>query len=357
MAFQRIGIITIIAVYTLILIGGIVRSTGSGMGCPDWPKCFGKWVPPTKFSELPKNYKEIYAEKRREKNARLAKYLKIIGLEDVSKKITEDKSVYTENDFNATKTWIEYINRLLGVLIGFLIILTLFFASSYIKKDLIIFYVSLGAFVLVVFQGWIGSIVVSTNLLPGMITFHSLLATLLVFMLIFGVIRSLASKLNFINIENKRFLNLILIISIIFSAVQVVLGTQVREAIDLIAKELGENYRHTWVSKIGISFYIHRSFSWLVLGTQIYVLYLFRQRKMFQSLILRNCGLSLLGLIVIEILSGICLAYLGMPAVLQPIHLLIANLILGLQFLITLVVNQDKLLINNKLQITPSFSV
>src|SRR5688572_594700 len=113
-SFRRLTISTLIAVYLLILVGGIVRSTGSGMGCPDWPKCFGNWVPPTSVSELPANYKEVYSEYRHKKNIRFAKYLNALGMEETARLLLNDPSVLEENDFNPLKTWIEYGNRVVG---------------------------------------------------------------------------------------------------------------------------------------------------------------------------------------------------------------------------------------------------
>ena len=94
---SRISLITLLAVYVLILVGGIVRSTGSGMGCPDWPKCFGNWVPPISAEELPDNYQEIYAAKRMAKNEKFASYLMAFGMDDTANEMMNDESITEEN--------------------------------------------------------------------------------------------------------------------------------------------------------------------------------------------------------------------------------------------------------------------
>jgi heme a synthase len=184
-SFRKLVRSTLIAVYVLILVGGVVRSTGSGMGCPDWPKCFGNWSPPTSVNELPANYKEIYADYRHKKNERFAKYLKTFGFDETALKILNDESIKVEADFNPVKTWIEYLNRIVGVIIGFLIFLVFVYSLRYRKTDLRITGIAFLTFVLVGFQGWIGSIVVSTNLTPWTITVHMFLALVIVALLVY----------------------------------------------------------------------------------------------------------------------------------------------------------------------------
>ncbi|MDD5633611.1 MAG: COX15/CtaA family protein [Methylococcales bacterium] len=299
--FRRIGIITIFAVYLVILMGGIVRASGAGMGCPDWPTCFGQWIPPTEESQLPANYHEIYAERG-----------------------------YENTQFNPLRTWTEYTNRLVGVTIGFLIFLTAWSSRVYLKSDKTVFYLSLGSFFLVGFQGWLGSSVVASNLKPVVITLHMLLALILVALLIYTIARSQRDYLTQIDTRllPDKF-KTVLIAAMIMTLLQVVMGTQVREAVDLIAREHIE--RQYWRDDFPIIFYIHRSFSSIVLFTNAWLVW-----KIYQSVDKQNplfrTGLALVALVVIAILAGVSLDRLGVPAIVQPIHLLMANLIFGVQF-------------------------
>ena len=147
--FRFWGILTVLSIYLLILVGGIVRSTGAGMGCPDWPKCFGQWIPPTQASEIPANYKDFYANARKQKNIKIAAYLDKIGFSELALRIVNDESIYIEQDFNATKTWIEYLNRLLGALIGVFVFASLLTSVAYFKTDKRITLLAFSSFILV----------------------------------------------------------------------------------------------------------------------------------------------------------------------------------------------------------------
>src|SRR5882762_3566892 len=136
--FQKINLATIILLFILILAGGVVRSTGSGMGCPDWPKCFGRYIPPTSSSELPKDYKQKYVAGRLAKNQRFAKTLDVFGYSDLAKRIREDRSILVPEEFNAAKTWTEYINRLIGAASGIFLLLTAVLSFTYRRENRLI---------------------------------------------------------------------------------------------------------------------------------------------------------------------------------------------------------------------------
>lgn len=310
--FRRLGLVTVAVVYLLILVGGIVRATGSGMGCPDWPRCFGSWVPPTDASQLPPNYAEIFGAKLK-----------------------------GEVIFNATKTWTEYLNRLLGVLTGLAIFATTLAAIPFLKSDKKVFWLSLLALVLVGFEGWLGSKVVSTELHPVLVTAHMLVAIGIVFVLLYAVARSYSGLVKVEKVANRPQLNRLILLAGGLMLAQVVLGTQVREAIDGVVNRIGYENRQAWIGELGLEFYVHRSFSLLVLAVHGYLIYQLR-RAVRERGLLYLYTTALLVLVLVEIGTGVVMAYFGVPAVLQPVHLTLAIVALGIQFVLFLLLNRER---------------
>ena len=328
-SFRRLTLSTLIAVYVLILVGGIVRSSGSGMGCPDWPKCFGKWVPPASYEELPDHYKEIYAAYRHKKNERFARVLTKFGMQETANALLNDPTIRVESDFNPTKTWIEYVNRLVGVAIGIMIFAVFVFSLRFWKTSPRLPIIAVATLLLVAFQGWIGSVVVSTNLTPWTITVHMFLALVIVALLI-----GLVHETNFGTEINSSIGFWWLLACMAVLLVQILLGTQVREAVDRVAISMP---RDSWVANLGKGFVLHRSFSWIVLILHVGLIV-----KLHKTQASKAFALTLIVLILGTLLTGLGMAYFGVPPLLQPIHLLLATATFGMQFLFLLKLNRKE---------------
>lgn len=335
--YGRFSLITLISVYLLILVGGIVRTTGSGMGCPDWPKCFDQWVPPTSEAELPSDYREIYSAYRAEKNEKFARYLTFFGMDETAEELRTDESIREERPFNKYNTIIEYLNRLLGALIGLFILLTFVFSLRYFNTDRRIFYAAGAALVLVIFQGWIGSIVVSTNLLPWMVTIHMLIAIVIVFILEYLVYRSRYAERQTPLMKHRTILLVLVVLGMGTMVAQIILGTQVREGIDVVATQLGEEGRELWIGELGKTFLVHRSFSWIILILNVGLFVMYWKQKVRLGLI----G-AIVALVLLSVITGVIMNYMGMPAFIQPVHLLFGTLIIGLHFFLFLQLKNQK---------------
>lgn len=302
----RTAFVTIILLYLVFLAGSVVRATGSGMGCPDWPKCFGQYIPPTDISQLPPNYKEVFK--------------------------VEGKTIA---DFSAVHTWTEYINRMVGVLSGLGMLLLAVFSVPLWKKDRRILLLLLFALVLLGFVGWMGKVVVATNLKPLMITVHmgSALATIAVTVFVLFRTRNLSG------LGRQQVIpagsSLLLIGAFLLTLAQIVFGAQVREHIDLINEATANTKRDTWVSLLGTEFNVHVIAAWAVL--LLNGLLYFRLRRLQLDPLYRRLAFLMLLVVVAEYAAGVILYRAGMPAFVQPAHLLLATILFGIQF--ALVIN------------------
>ncbi len=322
----RAGVVTLALIYFLILVGGIVRSTGAGMGCPDWPKCFDSYIPPTSAETLPTNYADLLLKKRIEKNKRFERFIALFTAENTINHNYDEKI-----EFNFTKAWIEYLNRIVGVIIGLAVLVFAFFSVKYYrKKNKIVSFLGIASLLLTIIQGWIGSVVVSTNLLPGLITVHMVIAMLICFFIIYAIYLIRKSEWLFTSSFDylPPFFLFILIVTILASFIQLNLGTSVRESVDVISSTT-DLKRSEWLEEIGLNFYIHRSLSLFILIINAYV---FIQLKKAKAVIPFQMHYWLISIIAIEIVTGVVFFYFGFPASLQPIHLLLANLMIGIQF-------------------------
>ena len=280
-SFQRLAIWTTGTTYFLILVGGLVRASGAGLGCPDWPRCFGSWIPPASAAELPPQFDPA--------------------------------------QFNATLMWTEYLNRLLGVTVGLLILATAISAWRHHRHEPRILWTTVAAFLLVGFQGWLGGRVVVHELAAWIVTAHLIVAIIIVQLLLYATVEAPRTQ-GGTRLRTEGRLAMVLIV---FTLIQAGVGTQVRgrleAAIDAgLARDLA-------LGTVGRLDYLHRDLAFVVvLGAALFTLWLLARRSP-----LVRWSLVVLTLAVVQVAIGMVMAYGSLIPAAQVGHLTIASLLLG----------------------------
>lgn len=332
--FHTIAKVTLILVYLVIIAGAVVRMTGSGMGCPDWPKCFGYYIPPTEKAQLEWKANHFYEDGM---VIIVNETLQVAKQDFTTSESFESANwaPYTKHDyavFNAFHTWVEYINRLFGALAGLATLVLLVGSFWYWNEQKSITLFALFSVFGMGFQAWLGKTVVDSNLAPFKITIHMMMALVIVAALLY-IVHATSSK-NKLHQKDAVFTKL-LYASILLTLIQIVLGTQVRQFVDEQIHTLGETNKSLWLANPELDFYIHRTFSIIVLLVNIALFYRFRKLQLgFQKI---NWVMLLLAL---EIISGIAMFYFDFPFGTQTLHIVMATLLFGIQFYLILEANK-----------------
>ncbi|MCP4632326.1 MAG: hypothetical protein GY855_05325 [candidate division Zixibacteria bacterium] len=291
--FKRFAIATTLWTYFLIFIGGLVRVSGAGLGCPDWPKCFGSWIPPLNASQLPADI--------------------------------------DPNLFNFTLAWIEFINRLIGVIDGILIaILAIWALVKYIKIPRIVI-PSVVVGLLVAFQGWHGSQVVSSELEPVIVSVHMIIALAIV-----GLLINISQETHYHQYpESERNSLYSPVIANIFrflwiiALFQIIKGTNLRESLEIIAINNPLLQEIDVINLVNISKYLHLGYGIIVFLLTLFAFLKLMAKTQKPSPIMWQCAWTTVGLIIIQISLGIIMMSIGAKPVLQVLHLWVASLIWG----------------------------
>ena len=327
MSFKSFTQLTLVSIFLIIVAGSVVRMTGSGMGCPDWPKCFGLIIPPTSVDQIEwkagRNYSEgqmiIFEEQLWSADSDFisSNYHNI-----------NNWSLYTKHDyakFNPAHTWTEYANRLVGAISGVLTFIMLLMSLRFWNTDRKVVYLSAFVVLLMGFQGWLGAVVVYSVLQPVQITIHMLMALLIVALMVYLISELPEKKQGKLLLYDDR-LRKMLSIALNLTIAQIILGTQVRQLIDEISSSFNYGQRDLWLDLVGNTFKIHRTFA-IVLVIVNGLLFI-RNYKYRLGYTLPK---YILGVIFVEVLSGIVLSYLDMMALMQPVHMVAASLLFVLQ--------------------------
>ncbi|MGH8014813.1 MAG: COX15/CtaA family protein [Candidatus Zixiibacteriota bacterium] len=296
-SFQKFTLLTIASIYLVIFAGGLVRVTGAGLGCPDWPKCFGRWIPPTSTEQLPPDIDPA--------------------------------------QFNITLAWIEYGNRLVGMTVGILISSAAIWAILRFRKHKRIVWGTIAAAILVAFQGWYGGVVVSSELNQTIVSVHYFLAILIAGIMIF--VYTQVYNLQNRNLSRSQIppdIRWWAVGLFFLTTVQMLLGTQIRSVVEELAEIFPLLSGAERLAQVGVINHLHLALG-LTLAAAIWVFGLRIRRNLDIIPKLLKMGAAGAAILVsVQIALGFVFMLFGLVPLVQLFHLCVASVTIGLLIMI-----------------------
>jgi len=324
--YQKLAIAALISVLFLLFMGATVRVTGAGMGCPDWPTCWGELIPPTNADQV--NFEDLPIETFRKKAERMGR--------DPST-ITADS---LRNEFNPRHVWTEFLNRLCAFPVAFFTLATFVSSFWFRKQRPLLFWLSFASFLLVLVNAIMGARVVFSGLAPGIISIHLALTMLLICVLTYCVWAGTEKKFKLGFNSSPNQMRLVVLSLLIATVVEGIMGSQVREMTDELAKSHLNTPREAWISELESSglYFAHRSFSWLILILSIWA---FRLIKKSQTSPPTPTQYATLAIIFAQMILGLIMSQIHIYSWVQVLHVGLAAILLSVVFRWYLVIPKE----------------
>ena len=271
--FQSAVTATILS-YLLIFIGGLVRVSGAGMGCPNWPKCGEGWMPPTNI--------------------------------DI-------------NQINTTLAWIEFTNRMFGVILGISIIILNVLAVFYFRKNSNLLFPSILSLIFVIVNGVLGGALVWFELNPYIKTVHMLFALILVSILSYICIKSykMINATLFKGLKKNLILSKSLIFLWILIVIEILLGTGIRTNLELVSIENPLLSKGEQLNALSSYKYLHSLLGFGLLFFSIYINYHLRNNSL---LLAKQLGYFILAMVALQIFLGELMVFFDLPQLTRLFH-------------------------------------
>lgn len=317
LCYQKLAAAALVSVLVLIFVGAIVRVTGAGMGCPDWPTCWGLLIPPTSVDDV--DFDKLEIGKFQRKAERMGRDPSTISKESL------------RAEFNPRHVWTEFTNRLFALPVGFLSLAT-FIASFRFRKDRPhLFWLSFAALLLVLANAWMGARVVYSGIAPGVLSTHLALAMALIGVLAYCAWAGAERPWKVTMPAGARLMRMTVLALLVLVVVEGIMGSQIREMTDELAKAHLDSPRESWIGELEESglYLIHRSFSWVLLLTTVFA-FTFAKTHQPEGVTLSQTGV--LAIMFAQMLLGVVMSQIHIYSWVQVLHVGLAGILVALVF-------------------------